>query len=237
MTKKFTGIVIEVSQIGADKNLTLLTAEEGLVNIQVENSGENILKFSFAKEVFTFGYFEVLDLGGFLYNLERCTVLETFEEIKTSSHKKAEAVNVIAVVKEIAQYNDKDTPLFYELISAFKILNYENLPQNLILTKLLSSICASFAQKLNFDLCASCQTPLNPPVYLNFENNVFVCPHCKSKNYARLNISTFQTLQKLLNTPYQNLKTLKLANFEKLLQLLKENYRFKVSERFKFYCE
>lgn len=237
MIKKFTGIVIEVQQLGADKNVTLLTAEEGLVNIQVENSGENVLKFSLAKQPFTFGYFEAQTVGDIFYRLERCTVVETFENLKQNLSKKTEALNIILVVKEIAQYNDTDTPLFYELITALKTLNYDNVPNNLVLTKLLSNVCAGFTKTLNFDICASCQSTLKPPIYLNFENNVFVCPLCKSKNCARFTNSLIQSFITLVKTEYARLNSLSLTNIQQLLQILKENYRFKVSKRFKFYPE
>lgn len=236
MQRKFTGIVIEVRRVGVDKQITLLTVENGLVNIIVENFGENILKFSYAKEVFTFGYFLASTQDNYLFTLEHCEIIDTFENLKKST-KKVEALNLIAVVKEIAQYNDQDTPLFYELVMALKTLNYENTIPNLVFAKLLSSICASFAKVLNFDLCASCQLKLKSPIYLNFENNVFVCPNCKSKNSARFNSETFEQFKTLLKTEYNNLANVGFKNINLILNILKENYRFKVSKRFKFYSE
>ena len=77
--KKFTGIVIAQIPYGKDNLITLCTAEEGLVNIVVRNTTMEAKKFTYAKEIFTFGYFYVQ--GDFFYVLERCEIVDTFEKM------------------------------------------------------------------------------------------------------------------------------------------------------------
>ena len=232
--EKYTGIVVSVKPYGADFMITLLTAEEGLVNVLVENKPG---VFKFAKELLTFGYFFVNIKGSFFYVLDKCQVIDAFAKIKSSNQKLQEAKNLCGVVKEIAQLNDKDTPLFMEFCESLKALNYQSLPQNLALTKFLSTIFYGFSKSLNFDNCDLCGEQLKNFYFVNPQNCTFVCTKCQDKFSVALSKESVQNLNTLLNTSYENLNQIAHIETKKLLRFLLEIFRFKVGERFKFYSE
>ena len=91
-----------------------------------------------------------------------------FLKIKNSNLKFLEAKNLCGVVKEVAQLNDKDTPLFMEFCESLKALNYKDLPPNLVLTKLLSTIFVGFSKSISFQTCDVCGQSLKNFYFLNF---------------------------------------------------------------------
>ena len=234
MEIKYTGIVVSVKPYGADFMITLITAEEGLVNVLVENKPNN---FKFAKELLTFGYFLVKVKGSFFCVLQKCEVIDTFLKIKNSSSKFLEAKNLCGVVKEVAQLNDKDTPLFMEFCESLKALNYKDLPNNLVLTKFLSSIFVGFSKSIDFATCDVCGQSLKNFYFLNFQNCTFVCQNCQEKASRPVSKQTISALIKFLETPYNTIETLSDLELKKALVLLTEVFKFKVGERFKFYSE
>lgn len=234
MEKKYTGIVVSVKPYGADFMITLITAEEGLVNVLVENKPNF---FKFAKELLTFGYFTVKVKGGFFCILLKCEIIDTFLKIKNSNLKFLEAKNLCGVVKEVAQLNDKDTPLFMEFCESLKALNYKDLPPNLVLTKLLSTIFVGFSKSISFQTCDVCGQSLKNFYFLNFANCTFVCQNCQEKLSKPISKQTFGTLKRFIETHYDDIENLINFDNKKILQLLIEIFRFKVGERFKFYSE
>ena len=233
MEKKYTGIVISVKPYGADFMITLITAEEGLVNVLVDNKPNF---FKFAKEFLTFGYFFVKVKGSFFCVLEKCEVIDTFLKIKTSKSKFLEAKNLCGVVKEVAQLNDKDTPLFIEFCESLKALNYKDLPSNLVLTKFLSTIFAGFSKSLDFKTCDVCGVALKNFYFLNFSNCTFVCQNCQEKFSRPVSKQTLCAIKQFIETKYDDIDTL-VGLDKKALQLLVDVFKFKVGERFKFYSE
>ena len=234
MEKKYTGIVVSVKPYGADFMITLLTAEEGLVNVLVEDKPNF---FKFAKELLTFGYFFVNVKGGFFCVLEKCQVIDAFQKIKNSSLKFLEAKNLCSAVKEVAQLNDQDTPLFVEFCECLKALNYEDLAQDVVLTKFLSTIFVGFSKTINFETCDICGQNLKNIYFVNPQNCTFVCKNCVDKFSTALSKQTAENLKLLLETPYEKLKFLENIETKKLLRFLLEIFKYKVGERFKFYSE
>ena len=234
MEKKLTGIVVSLKPYGADFMITLITAEEGLVNVLVENEPNF---FKFAKELLTFGYFTVKVKGSFFCVLQKCEVIDTFLKIKNSSIKFTEAKNLCGVVKEVAQLNDKDTPLFMEFCESLKALNYKDLPSSLVLTKFLSTIFVGFSKSLDFKTCDVCGQALKNFYFLNFSNCTFVCQNCQEKLSRPLSKLTLAALKQVIATNYDDIETLINLSYKNLLVFLIEIFKFKVGERFKFYSE
>lgn len=234
MEKRYTGIVVSVKPYGTDFMITLFTAEEGLVNVLVEN---NPNFFKFAKELLTFAYFSVKVKGNYFCVLEKCQVIDAFQKIKNNNAKLVEAKNLCSVVKEVAQLNDKDTPLFMEFCESLKVLNYDNLASNLVLTKFLSTIFAGFSKKMDFDTCDVCGQNLKNIFFVNPQNCTFVCKNCVDKFSIALSKQTVQVLKNLIDVGYENLSLMENFDIKKLLKFLLEIFRFKVGERFKFYSE
>lgn len=235
MKKKFTGIIVSARPQGKGKLVTLLTAEEGLVNILVQDTPK--VQFAYAKELLTFGYFLARVSGDFFYSLERCEIVDAFAKIKADKQKYFEAMNLCGVVKEIAQFNDQDSGLFLEFMDAFKVLNYQNLPQNLVFAKFLSSIFVGFAQHMDFKTCSICNSSLDDILFLDLKTCHFVCKSCHEKEVVVFSKKLFSELKALLAVSYAELSSISFTQIEKLSNILLDIYKYKVGERFKFYSE
>ena len=237
MKKKFTGIVIAEIPYGKDNLITLCTAEEGLVNIVVKNSTDERTKFTYATQIFTFGYFYVICFGD-LYNvLERCEIVDTFENIKQNSQKRIEATNLIFVGKEVAQFGDGDAALLLELMTALKTLNYEALPQNLVLAKYMSAILKGIVKNINFSACTLCGEKFDDAVFFEPTLNNFVCADCTEKGLIKFSKLQFDFLKHLTETDYASLNTIKYTEIDEFLKQMLKIFNLKVSQKFKFYAE
>lgn len=237
MKKKFTGIVIAEIPYGKDNLITLCTAEEGLVNIVVKSSDDERTKFTYAKQIFTFGYFYAKVFGEMFYMLERLEIVDTFETIKQNSQKRIEATNLIFLGKEVAQFGDADAGLFLELMTALKTLNYQNLPNGLVLSKYMSAILQGIVKKINFFGCTLCGEKFEDASFFEPTINNFVCVDCTEKGLIKFKNWQFELLKKLIETDYSQLNKINNADFNEFLKQMLKIFKLKVSQKFKFYSE
>lgn len=235
MKKKFTGIVIAEIPYGTDNLITLCTAEDGLVNVVVKNSDDARTKFTYAKEIFTFGYFYVK--GDFFYSLERCEIVDTFEKIKQDGTKRQEAINLINVGKEVAQFGDGDAPLLLELMTALKTLNYEDLQSGLVLAKYMSAILQGIVKKINFFACTLCGEKFEDSAFFEADINNFVCADCSARGLIKFSKQQFNFLKTLTETEYAQLASIKIDDISRFLKQMLKIFNVKVSQKFKFYAE
>lgn len=218
------------------KMITVFSVSEGLVNIAVLDDLDKP-KFTYAKEILTFGHFSVAVKGSFFYLLERCEIVDTFEKIKLSGQKFAEAINLLTVCKEVAQFNDPDAPLLLRLMGALKILNYQKLQPNIVLAKFMTDLFAAFAQNANVEQCFACQGKIENSALFSLTANQFFCSNCGAENAVTFSKLNLTTLRILTQTDYARLNNLKLQKIDEFLELMLQIFRFKVSARFKFYCQ
>ncbi|MFQ6749778.1 MAG: DNA repair protein RecO [Clostridia bacterium] len=237
MKKKFTGIVIAEIPYGKDNLITLCTAEEGLVNIVVKRSTNERTRFTYAKQIFTFGYFYVRGYGDMFNVLERLEIVDTFENIKQNPIKRIEATNLIFVGKEVAQFGDADAALLLELMTALKTLNYNDLPQNLVLAKYMSAILKGIVKNINFSACTLCGEKFQDAAFFESTSNNFVCADCTDKGLIKFSKLQIDLLKLLIETEYSMLKTIKTAEIDEFLKQMLKIFNIKVSQKFKFYAE
>lgn len=238
MEKKFTGIVISVKDYREnDKIITLLTAEEGLVNIAVQNPKDKTDIFVFARELFTFGYFKVNNFGGIYYDLIKCEIIDTFENIKTNQQKLIEATNLILIVKEFAQFGTSAPNILQELLSALKCLCYEKTySQNFVLTKFFVILLNIICDFRNNKFCKVCGEELKSSVlFFDLQKNAFVCINCQSKNTIVFNKKDVEILDFMQTCSYNQESDFSNKNLLLFLEKILKIFRYSVSERFKFY--
>ena len=214
-----------------DKLVTLFSLEEGKLFVYFRGVKGDKAKLKAAKELFTFGEF-VIEQGRSGNIVTEVEIIDSFLPLRKDLDKYYEACSILDIVSKLLR--EKDPAMFIQTLKALKAICYENSPKNYALTKFLLAIFEDAGYKLNFDTCASCKAKLTGKKYLNLDYGEVVCAGCRQMTSIEISPSALSTLKILRQTPYGNLKSVKLGGGGevKALNLLSENFEWRFGCKF-----
>lgn len=234
MEKKFKGIVLAKKDYkDADSIITVLTVEEGPVDIQLKGVKKPKAKMKYAKEVFSFGVFDVVKNKSF-YILTSCEIIDNFYDISQNPEKYLEACCLVSIAKSVATKNEQNLKLFFDLADALKTLCYENVGQKITLAKFLMNVFEMAGYKINFSVCSNCGMQYAGKKY--YTNGEIVCMACATPYALPISEGLFANLRILSNTETEKIKNIKLANIDEVLKFLGLYFEEKFGFKFQLYC-
>ncbi|MDD4815788.1 MAG: DNA repair protein RecO [Clostridia bacterium] len=227
MEKNFKGIVVSSKDLKEkDKQITLFSVENGLINLNLKGVKNPNAKLKYAKELFTFGEYETIEKNNF-FVVKGCEVIDNFYNLSQNAEKYLEACYIIGVIKAISQFYQQDIKLFFDFANALKTLNYDNTQNNIVFCKFLVKIFETSGYKLSVEKCANCGERLTGKKFLILNTGEIVCNVCKTINSFELSNLLHTNLRLLSNTEYEKLHTLKLNTIEECLSFLKTNFKYR----------
>ena len=207
-----------------DKIIDLFTAEHGLLKVTAKSIKAANAKLKYAKEFLSFGVFDIAQSKSFNV-LTSCEIIEDFPEIRKDPEKYIEATNIIKLLYVVGKHNHNSSTLLLEFVNALKILNYENIEQNLVFAKMFISTFEFLGYKLNYKTCSCCGMNFYGRKFLNIDTGEIVCSACSLPYFYEVSEEALTNLRILLNTDLSKLSTLKLKNLNQLLKLLVINIK------------
>ena len=220
---KVKGIVLSASDY-KDKDIliTLFTVELGKIKAVLRGAKQAKAKLKFAGQPFCFADWILIKKGEYFY-ITQVDLLDTFYDLTADYDKflTASAMNEICLeVLKPAIINEK---LFIELLTAIKMLIYEDVDYGVVLSKFILNVLSNSGYSLNFDTCGSCNMPIMGDIILSSTTNEFSCVSCSNNYGLAVSKREYNALKIISNSTWNNLKNIKISKdlIELCIKILK----------------
>ncbi|MDD2445253.1 MAG: DNA repair protein RecO [Clostridia bacterium] len=229
LEEKLKGIIIGSKDYKEkDKISTLFTIEKGLVNVVFKGVKSPNAKLKVAKEIFCFGEYLITNKNNYSIVIG-CDMIDSFFNLSQDIDKYMEACAILCIVKDICKYGQQDVALFLELLTALKVLAYENAPKKSVIVKFLIRIFETMGYKLNLNKCAVCGNDFFGKRYFCLDTGEICCVGCKEINTIEISAESHTILRIISNTDYNKLTSLKFK-FIDCFNLMKFNYKLRFNK-------
>lgn len=187
--EKFRGIVLKSKSVGeANVAITLLTAEEGQINITAKSVKKANAKLKFAVQPFCFGEFEVTKgKGGYI--LTGCDCYELFYELRGNLEKYYLANALVEIMLNSTKEGMVCGFELKYLVESLTIIVNTKKNIDYIAIKLLFNALDVCGYKIDNFNCGNCGEILDKDCYFCFNSCEFYCENCK-KDYVRVDRET-----------------------------------------------
>lgn len=219
-----------------DKLLNIFTLEKGLITCKLVGVLSSKAKLKSVKEPFCFAEFILSSKSNnenCIYTITSAVIIESFYKLVEDIDKFYFGCAILEIIKKIAPVGVANEALFIESLKALKILAFEEIMPEIVLNKFLITIFEAMGYALSLDKCAVCGDNFVGKRYFNLDSGEIVCFSCRSYNWQEISNLTHACLRLIAQTPYENLKNLKLKKegVASALNLLKNNFenRFETS--------
>ena len=219
-----------------DKQIVLFSLEKGKINAILRGVKSPNAKLKFAKELFCFGDYIIVD-GKAGSVITSCEPIDTFFDITKNYENYACGAMILEIVNCVTVYNEPNPALFLECLKALKILAYEDVKPEYVAVKFLVSIFEGLGYQLSLNKCSCCGGPFVNKRFLNLDSGEITCLGCKAPNSIEITSVVHSVLRILSSTDYEKLHTLQLAeNSEKqTLNILLQNFEQRFSKKLKLF--
>ncbi|MEI6131808.1 MAG: DNA repair protein RecO [Bacillota bacterium] len=177
---KTRGIVTGVKDLGeADRIMSILTADEGLIRATAKGVRRLKNKLAGASQLFSYGEFQLYP-GRELYSVQSCEIFESFSRISNSPELFTYGVHLVKIANDVATEGQNAEEVLSLLLNALYIFNIGQ-KNPLLVTRIfeLRILCLSgytptlsncgvcggsstlFSAKANGCVCSNCATLLN----------------------------------------------------------------------------
>ena len=208
MDKKLKGIVIKNADFGeSDKQVTILTFEQGKINFKARSVKKAKAKLKFATEPFSFGDFE-LATGRGMPILTGCDLIEAFYDIRQDIEKYYLACSVLEFVDRITSDGQDTRREFIFIVKAMRDISEAGEDTKALAVKIFFDGLQSTGYGLPSVNCSGCDEKISKNVYFNVEESSFLCEECRGDNPA-LSIKMFKVLELIVNSSYEQLPQIK----------------------------
>ena len=120
---KLKGIVTGGNDVGdADRMLSILSAEEGLIKTSAKGVRRLKNKLAGSTQLFCYGEF-IMYPGKDIYTIYNCEIIEAFSEICMSPEKFTYAAHLIKIVNDIVQEGQRADEILSLLLNSLYVLN------------------------------------------------------------------------------------------------------------------
>ena len=208
MDKKLKGIVIKNADLGEfDKQVTILTFEEGKINFKARSVKKAKAKLKYATEPFSFADFEITTGRG-MPILTGCDLIEAFYDIRQDIAKFYLACSLLEFIDKITSDGQDSKREFIFLVKALRdIVDFEG-DTNALAVKLFYDGLQATGYGIPSVLCNYCGEKISKNVYFNVEEGSFLCEECRHESPA-LSIKMFKLLEIIVNSPVEKLHQIK----------------------------
>ena len=206
---KVKGIVLSASDY-KDKDIliTLFTVELGKIRAVLRGAKQAKAKLKFAGQPFCFADWILIKKGEYFY-VTQVDLIDTFYDLTSDYDKFLVATSMNEVCIELLKPNIINEKLFVELLTAIKLLIYDELEYELIFTKFLLNVLNNSGYALNFSVCGGCNMPIVGDIILSSNTNDFSCVSCCNNYGLPVSKREFNALKIISNANWDNLKTIK----------------------------
>lgn len=214
-----------------DKILSVFTLEKGLISCKLVGALSAKAKLKFVKEPFCFADFilnlkNITSFNDAIYTITSANVIESFYDLTLDYEKYVCGCAILEIIKKVAQKENPNELLFIETIKALKVLTFDNIDPQLVLTKFMVSIFQAMGYALSLNKCSCCGDNFIGKRFFNYESGDIVCLSCKRPNAVEISSLLHANLRLAHETEYENLKNLKLKKegLKQALNLLVNNF-------------
>ena len=209
---KVKGIVLSATDY-KDKDIliTLFTVELGKIRAVLRGAKQAKAKLKFAGQPFCFADWILIKKGEYFYVTE-VDLIDTFYDLTMDYDKFLTASAFGEICLEVLRPSMINEKLFIELLTAIKMLIYENVSDRIVFTKFIVNLLKNLGYELNFDVCGLCGTPILGDIVLSATNNEFTCVSCCNNYGLPVSKREFNTLKIISNANWNNLQTIKISD-------------------------
>jgi len=228
---KVKGIVTGGNDIGdADRMITILSAEEGLIHASAKGARRLKNKLAGATQLFCYGEF-ILYPGRDIYTIYHCDIIESFPGLSNSPEKFTYGVHLIKIANDVVQEGQRADEVLSLLLNSMHMLNKE-LKNPVLISRIfeLRILCLSgFMPVINF--CGGCG---KEGTRFSVNANGLVCDTCASiqNDAVEMNQGTLSAIQHICSSDKSRLFSFEVSeDVQKDLNLLLPPYLEKCFEK------
>lgn len=171
-----SAIVIRTADFGeADRMLTLLTKDRGLLSAKVKAAKKQTSKLFCASSMFCCGEYEFYEKGGY-YGIRGCGITHSFQKLPEDYDAYSAACVIADVAEKAAQQDLKEPKLFALVVNALYALETKAAPRDTVLCYFLQRLLYIEGLYPSPDSCVSCGSP--KATRFSAERGGFVCETC-----------------------------------------------------------
>jgi len=237
MAEKLQAIVIKSNdRKEKDRNILLFSIEKGKVWCTLKGVKSPKAKMKLAQNQFCFGEF-MLENGKSGLIVTGFEAIETFHEISEDIDKFFSASAVLEVINSMSfSSQDDSSAMFILLLKTLKAICFSKANPVYVLDKFLLKVFEGNGLPLAVEKCSCCGTKAFERVFVNYTVGEIVCTACKTFDCEELSSTTFSAMRILINTEFDKLSTIKLAENSEmaLLRVLVKNYERRFDKKLKF---
>jgi len=215
---KLKGIVTGGSDIGdADRMMTILTAEEGLIRASAKGVRRLKNKLAGATQLFCYGEF-ILYPGRDTYSIYNCDIIDSFPELSKSPEKFTYAVHLIKIANDVIQEGQSAEDVLSLLLNSLHVISKgDKNPLLVIRIFELRILCLSgfapsyencsgcgktaecFSVSANGIVCGSCALILNDAVEMKAGTRAALSHICACEKSKLFSFDVSEAVQQDLN--------------------------------------
>ncbi|MEI6602012.1 MAG: DNA repair protein RecO [Clostridia bacterium] len=215
---KLKGIVTGGSDIGdADRMMTILTAEEGLIRASAKGVRRLKNKLAGATQLFCYGEF-IIYPGRDTYSIYNCDIIESFPDLSKSPEKFTYAVHLIKIANDVIQEGqgaedilnlllnslyviskgDKN-PLLVIRIFELRILCLSGFAPSYACCGACGKTAESFSVSANGVVCKNCAQILHDAIEMKAGTKAAMAHICSCEKSKLFSFDVSEAVQKDLN--------------------------------------
>lgn len=192
MQIKTKGLILREVKTGeADRILTILTPEHGLLSASAKSSMRLKNKLFAATGLFCYSDF-VLFSGKSMYIVDEATPIEVFFGLRDSIEKMSLAMYLAELTATLAQEEQEAESLMRLILNSFYLIAQNK--KSLVLVKTVFELRAISASGFMPDLtgCAACGEDALDSYYFDLQEGTLLCEACAAKKEKQPNIAPGQ---------------------------------------------
>lgn len=191
---KTKGIVIARVKVGdADAILTLLTAGNGVMQVNVKGAGRTRSHLSGASQLLTYGEFMIFT-GKESNTLNGCEIIDSFANISKDIQKLTFAAHMCKIIRDVIQEGQTAVKTTKLLSYALYTLNTDRQPNDLAARCFEFRLLCLHGYMPEISSCLSCGKQKDNYIF-SIQNNGIICIDCHSGPESLLLNSTLKVLQ------------------------------------------
>lgn len=207
----------------ADKKLTLLSVEYGLIYATIKGVKKPKAKLAGASQPFCFAEF-LLNKKGEYYTVINASVIENFFEVTNNFDKFIIGTGMLEFCKKTIKQNDPSVDLFVLLLKALRLLETKDANPMAALIRFLIDGLKIIGYNLKLDTCSCCgkKEMLSLGFNYSLEHGGIVCKKCGTINNSYILEPGEQGVIKNISiTSIDDIFKLKFSSRENLISVIK----------------
>ncbi len=184
--ERIEGVVVRVRDMGDhDRYLSVLTAEEGRIDLLSKGSRSMKGGQASVSQLYTYAEFEYYRRGT-LAILKSGAVKESFYALSMDLDRMDLAAYLCDVICEVTDAGEPAPEALRLLLNALYATANDRYPQEIIKGAFEWRIAALSGYTPELSSCAACGKPMSDPFYLDVMNGALLCPDCRGEREKAL---------------------------------------------------